>query len=383
MDFDISHLSPKARTRLGWYFRKSHLPKVFWWIPVVAIIIGIGLAFCVDQVSNHDTTALIVLGVTVFVFFCGYFAWILKKEPQVYKKFKDKFIDNKVFPKCFECNKANPGTLEKCGACGADLKIKLLDELTPNGILSFDNMLQEKPVQHSAGVYFYGGIAWYLFYVSLSFNFCLLAFHWVRFTKGDTESVEQRMISYLESKVDINNGMIRYLIPSPGGSSTDYSGRLLNRVPVYYNYYDRTDTGINFFGITMMEPAKTLAIDHAVTYNRYVSRTINYKDFIKQNKDSMVMLDGPSSSVQHKAKVLIFPNFYFDQKVIVKLSGNPDFQGTVCGIETDKTGKITYAVRIDPQTVSKDIPEDNITLIPDPPKTETPGVAAPKRKKVN
>ena len=33
--------------------------------------------------------------------------------------------------------------------------------------------------------------------------------------------------------------------------------------------------------------------------------------------------------------------------------------------------------------IRKDIPEDNITLIPEPPKTETPSVDAPKRKKVN
>ena len=80
-----------------------------------------------------------------------------------------------------------------------------------------------------------------------------------------------------------------------------------------------------------------------------------------------------------------FPNLrhipYFDQKVIVKLPGNADFQGTICGIETDNAGKITYAVRMDSQTVRKDIPEDNITLIPDEPKPEAPGVAARPRKK--
>lgn len=381
MDFDISHLSPKARTRLGRYFRKSHLPKIYWWIPVVAIIIGMGLAFCVDQASNHDTTALIVLGITVFAFFCGYSAWILKKEPQVYKKFREEFVNNGAFPKCFECDKDNPDKLEKCGACGADLKIKLLNESTPYGILSFDNMLQEKPVQHSASISFYSGVAFSLFYVSLSLNIWVLTFHLLM--KDDTESYDKWQISYLESKADINNGMIRYLIPRPGGYSIDDSGKQLNGVPVYYKHYDKTNTGISFFGITMMEPAMTLANDHAVTYNRNMSKVIRDRDFIKQNKDSMVMLAAPCTCKQHNhnAKVLIFPKFYFDQKVIVKLSGNPDFQGTVCGIETDKTGKITYAVRIDPQTVRKDIHEDNITLIPEPPKIETPGIAAPKRKK--
>lgn len=387
MDFDISHLSPKARTRLGRYFRKSHLPKIYWWIPVVAIIIGMGLAFCVDQASNHDTIALVVLGIVATVFFCGYSAWILKKEPQVYKKFREEFVNNGAFPKCFECDKDNPDKLEKCVSCGADLKIKLLNESTPYGILSFDNMLQEKPVQHSASICFYSGVAFSLFYVSFSFNFGLLAFHW--FMKDDTESIDKRIISGLEFKSDINDGIIRYLIPRSGGSSIEDSGKRLNGVPVYYNHYDKTNKGINFFGITMMEPEETLAINHAVTYNRYMSRAINYKDFIKQNKYSMVMLTGPclcgqpghSSQSSHMAKIRIFPKFYFDQKVIVKISGNPDFQGTVCGIETDKTGNITYAVRIDPQTFRKDIPEDNITLIPEPPKTETPSAESPKRKK--
>ena len=38
---------------------------------------------------------------------------------------------------------------------------------------------------------------------------------------------------------------------------------------------------------------------------------------------------------------------------------------------------------VNPQAVRKDIQEDNITLIPEPPKTENPNVDAPKRKKVN
>lgn len=374
MDFDISHLSPKARTRLGRYFRKSHLPKIYWWIPVVTIIIGIGLAFCVDQASNHDTTALIVLGITVFAFFCGYFAWILKKEPQVYKKFREEFVNNGAFPKCFECNKANPDKLEKCVSCGADLKIKLLNESTPNGILSFDNMLKEKPVQHSAAVISYSATVFSLLSISINLNVCLLFYFW--FIKDDFERHDKEEISYLKAKADAQDGIIRYLIPQAGGDSIDDSGKRLNGIPVYYNHYDKKNKGFATIGITMMEPEETLAINHAVEYNRYMSRAINYKDFIKHNKDSMVMLSCPCSCGQHKAKIRIFPKFYFDQKVIVKLSGNPDFQGTICGIETDKTGKITYAVRIDSQTVRKDIPEDNITLIPDPPKTETPSVAA-------
>jgi len=381
MDFDISHLSPKARTRLGRYFRKSHLPKVLWVIPVAVITAGIGIAFCVDQVSNHDTTALIILGITVFVFFCGYFAWILKKEPEAYKKIKDKFIDNKVFIKCFECNKANPDKLEKCAFCGADLKIKLLDESTPNGILSFDNMLKEKPVQHSAAVIAYSATVFSLLSISINLNICLLFYFW--FIKDDFERHDKEEISYLKAKADAQDGIIRYLIPQAGGDSIDDSGKRLNRIPVYYNHYDKKNKGFATIGITMMEPEETLAINHAVEYNRCMSRAINYKDYIKQNKDSMIIFSGPCDCGQrnHNAKIRIFPKCYFDQKVIVKLPGNADFQGTVCGIETDKAGKITYAIRIDSQTVRKDIPEDNITLIPEEPKTEAPSVAAHPHKK--
>jgi len=68
MDFDISHLSPKARTRLGRYFRKIHLPKTLWVIPVAVIVIGIGLAFYLDQLSNHNNIMPAVIGIFIFVF---------------------------------------------------------------------------------------------------------------------------------------------------------------------------------------------------------------------------------------------------------------------------------------------------------------------------
>jgi len=363
MDFDISHLSPKARMRLGRCFHKMHLPKVFWVIPVAAIAIGIGLAFYIDQVTNHNNALLIALGAVVFVFFCAYFAWTLKKEPEAYKKFKDKFLSNGVFPKCFECNKDNPDKLEKCAFCGADLKIRLLGEANPNGILSFNNLLKEKPVQHSAILIFCTSIALTMLYFSLFINSQLLLFNWS--TTNDSESYDKQRVTWLEAGSDIENGIIRYLIPRPGGYSTDDSGRRLNGVPVYYNHYSRNSTAIAVLGKTMIESEKTLAINRAVTYNSYMTRVIHNKDFLKQNKDSMVMLSGQCACGQHIPKVRIFPKCYFDQKVRVNLPGGSDFQGTVCGIETDKAGKVTYAVRIDRKTVRREIPEDNIALIPE------------------
>lgn len=372
MDFDISHLSPKARIRLGRCFHRIHLPKVFWVIPVAAIAIGVGLAFYIDQVSNHNNALLIALGAVVFVFFCAYFAWTLKKEPEAYKKFKDKFISNGVFPKCFECNKANPGKLEKCPSCGADLKIRLLGEANPNGILSFNNLLKEKPVQYSAILIFFSGMAFFLLYISLFFYWQFLYFDWSM--RDDSESYDKHRITSLEAESDFENGIIRYLIPRAGGFSVDDSGRRLNWIPVYYNHYNKTLTGFSVLGITLMEPDETQKINHAVTYNSYMARVRHNKDFLKQNKDSMVMLKEPYASMKQNAKISIFPKCYFDQKVRVNLPGGSDFQGTVCGIEADKAGKVTYAVRIDRQTIRREIPEDNITLIPEDKaqKTATP-----------
>jgi len=90
MDFDISHLSPRARKRLAKYFNRIHLPKVFWLIPVAMLIAGIGFAFYLDQACNHNTAVSITYSAVLFLIFCGYFAWILKKEPQAGKKFKEK-----------------------------------------------------------------------------------------------------------------------------------------------------------------------------------------------------------------------------------------------------------------------------------------------------
>ncbi len=374
--------------RLGKYFRKIHLPKALWMISVAVIVLGIGLAFYLDQLLNHNNIMPTVIGIFIFVFFCGISAWMLKKEPEANKKFTEKFLNNEVFPKCFECNKNNPDKLEKCASCRADLKIKMMDESTPDGILSFNSLLKEKPVRHSSSIIFCTGIAFNLLYFSILLNVQLLTFNW--FIKDTMEGIDKDRISYLESKSDFSDGIIRYLIPRPGeNESTDDSGKRLDGVPVYYNYYDKNNKGLAILGITLLQPAETLAIDHALTYNSYMSKAVHYKDFIKQNKDSMVMLAGPCLCGQpghvgqpdHRAKVRIFPKCYFDQKVIVKLPGNADFQGTICGIETDNAGKITYAVRMDSQTVRKDIPEDNITLIPDEPKPEAPGVAARPRKK--
>jgi hypothetical protein len=365
MDFDITHLSPNARKRIRRYVYKSHLSKVFWGIPLVALVFGIFVTYYVDQVSNHDLVALIVICIIAFVFFSGYFLWILKKEPCALNKFKDDFINDRVFPICFECNKGNPDKLEKCSFCGACLKIKLLPESFPNGILSFNNMLNVKLVNYPIGSAACGGLAFSLLLPLLNFVPLFLFQYEIQY---ELESINKFRIAYLECKSDINDGIIRYLIPRPGSVSISDSGKFLNGVPVFYNHYDKTDVGIKAFGITMKDSGKNLAIDHAVNYNRGMSKAINCKGFINKNSASMVMLKAPCSCIQQcsHAKIMIFPKCFFDQKVIVKLQGNPDSKGTVCGIEVDKAGKITYAVRAASQTVYKGIAEDNLTIIKEP-----------------
>jgi hypothetical protein len=321
------------------------------------------LLFYVNQVYNHDPAALIAFGVIAFVLFGGYFLWIAKKEPYVFNKFKDNFVNNGVFPKCFECNKINQDKLENCRFCGAYLKIKLLPESFTYGVLSFNNLLI-KLENNPKSIAVCGGLAFSLLLFSLNFIFICIYALW----QYELKNVEAYRISYLEFKSDINDGIIRYLIPRPGTNSSSDSGKRLNGIPVFYNYYDKTDNGISVLGITLKDSDKTLAINHAENYNKSVSKAINYKGFINKNVDSMVLLRAPCSCKQRcpHAKITIFPKCFFDQKVIVKSKGNPDFKGTVYGIESDKNGKITYAVQVAPQTVYKNIAEDNLVIIKEP-----------------
>ncbi|MFA7231838.1 MAG: hypothetical protein WC071_11265 [Victivallaceae bacterium] len=276
-------------------------------------------------------------------------------------KHAEKFLADNVFPKCFECNQDNPDKLEKCAFCGADLKIKLLDESTPNGILSFNNLQTEKPAKISLAIISYAGSVLTLLYLSMSFNFIVFIYYGLM--KGDIDNYDKDFTSYLKAKNDVNDGNIKYLIPRPGGYSESDSGKKLNGVPVYYKHYDADSKDFGRFGITLQESDKTLAINHAISYNKYISRVINHKDFIKRHKNSMVMLTEPCSCDQHKAVVRIFPEFYFGQQVKVKSRGQRDFQGKICGIETDEAGRITYSVQLDSQNVRREIPEDNIAVL--------------------